>query len=293
MIARVGGYGARSCKNASVFELNLPAPSARSLLLTVIGEMMYTPPEEAWTTALLRVLGGLGVEEHAARQVLARSADAGWVVREREGRAVKWRLAQKGRAVVSDGIHRSEAFLAGPPEWDGRWLLLFITVPGEQRTTRKRLYGGLSWLGLGNPVPGVWLTPHTERGAELSELVEGLGLRSSALSVVGSVHGAGLDVDEIAGKAWDLTDLDTHYRALLDQLDTLPEPRGGDETLFAYLELLNVQQRFMRRDPFLPRELLPEWIGRDGAARIRACRERWGGTAHARWAELLRDCAPR
>ncbi|MFF3572636.1 PaaX family transcriptional regulator C-terminal domain-containing protein [Nocardia jiangxiensis] len=276
-----------------MFELNLPAPSARSLLLTVIGEMMYAPSEAAWTTALLHVLGGLGVEEHAARQVLARAADAGWVVRERDGRAVKWRLAEKGRALVTDGIHRSDAYLAGPPEWDGRWLLLFVTVPGEQRTTRKRLYGGLSWLGLGNPMPGVWLTPHTERGAELSELVESLGLRSSALSVVGTVHDAGLGGDEIAGKAWDLTDLEVHYKTLLDQLNSLPEPRGGDETLFAYLELLNVQQRFMRRDPYLPEELLPEWIGRDGAALIRACRERWGRLAHARWRELVRDCAPR
>lgn len=276
----------------SVFELNLPAPSARALLLTVIGELMYAPPVGAWTTALLHVLGGLGVEEHAARQVLARAADAGWVEREREGRAVRWRLADKGRALVADGIRRSDAYLAGPPEWDGRWLLLFITVPGEQRTTRKRLYGGLSWLGLGNPAPGVWLTPHTERGAELSGLVAELGLRSSALSVVGAVHDAGLGVDEIAGKAWDLTDLHAHYRVLMDQLNSLPEPRGGDETLFAYLELLNVQQRFMRRDPFLPEELLPEWIGREGAEAIRQRRERWGGPAHARWAELLGDCAP-
>jgi len=205
---------------------------------------------------------------------------------------VRWRLADKGRALVADGIRRSDAYLAGPPEWDGRWLLLFITVPGEQRTTRKRLYGGLSWLGLGNPAPGVWLTPHTERGAELSGLVAELGLRSSALSVVGAVHDAGLGVDEIAGKAWDLTDLHAHYRVLMDQLNSLPEPRGGDETLFAYLELLNVQQRFMRRDPFLPEELLPEWIGREGAEAIRQRRERWGGPAHARWAELLGDCAP-
>jgi phenylacetic acid degradation operon negative regulatory protein len=276
-----------------VIELELPPPSARSLLLTVIGELLDSPPAEVWTSALLHVLNGLGVEEHAARQVLARAAAADWLERERFGRAVHWRLDRRGKALVADGVRRSNEFLAGPAAWDGRWLILFVTVPADQRTVRKRLYGGLSWLGMGNPAPGLWVTPHEERVGELRELVDGLGLRASALSVVGRVYDVGISATDIVDRAWDLTELDGIYRVLIEQVQNRPEPRGADETLFAYLELLNIQQRLMRRDPFLPRELLPEWIGRDGAALIGECRRRWAPRAHERWTQLLELNSPR
>lgn len=277
---------------ACVFDLDLPAPSARSLLLTVIGELMESSRRQVWTGALVHVLNGLGVEEHAARQVLARAATSQWIERERQGRSVHWRLADRGKILVADGIRRSGEYLAGPPDWDGRWLILFVTVPADQRTTRKRLYGGLTWLGMGNPAPGVWVTPHVGRVDELGELVGGLGLRASALSAVGRVDDVGIGVSEIVDKAWDFSDLGKIYRALIEQLEGLPEPRGGDEILCVYLELLNIQQRLMRRDPLLPEELLPVWIGRDGAQLIRSCRDRWERRAHARWAELLEEKSP-
>ncbi|WP_258196543.1 PaaX family transcriptional regulator [Nocardia farcinica] len=276
-----------------MFELELPQPSARSLLLTVIGELLNSPPAEVWTSVLLHVLNGLGVEEHAGRQVLARAATADWMERERYGRSVHWRLARRGKALVEEGVRRSEEYLAGPLAWDERWLILFITVPADQRTTRKRLYGGLSWLGMGNPAPGVWVTPHDERVGELRELVDELGLRGSALATVGPVRDVGIGSAEIVGRAWDLAPLARIYRSLIHQVRALPEPRGGDETLFAYLQLLNIQQRLMRRDPVLPVELLPDWIGREGAALIRDCRERWARRAHARWSELLEANSPR
>ena len=66
----------------------LPPPpgrlgSARSLLLTVLGEYVLPRVEPAWTSTLLHVLGGLGVEEKSTRQSLARMAADGWIVAER------------------------------------------------------------------------------------------------------------------------------------------------------------------------------------------------------------------
>ncbi|MCZ4589204.1 PaaX family transcriptional regulator [Rhodococcus opacus] len=275
-----------------MFDVNLPPPSARSLLLTVVGELTHATEEEAWTTALLRVLGGLGIEQHAGRQLLARAASAKWLERERRGRAVHWRLAGKGRTLVSDGIRRSNAYLAGPPSWDGRWLLLFVTVPNQLRTTRKRLYGGLSWLGMGNPLSSVWTTPHVDRGDELTDLVQTLGLETSSLAVIGSVQAVGMTDREIVRTAWDLTGIAESYELLIAQLDAPTDLPDEDAVLLAYLRLLNVQQRLMRRDPFLPEELLPDWIGREGAQKIRQRREQWAPIAHARWAKIVQECAP-
>lgn len=284
--------GAEPVKPRGVSNTDLPSPSARSLLLTVLGELVLPPAPDAWTTALLRVLAGLGIEEHAGRQLLARAATAGWVERERRGRAVHWRLAPKGMALVSDGVSRSDAYLAGPPSWDGRWLQLFVTVPREQRATRNRLHGGLAWLGMGSPLSGVWMTPHVDRGPELADLVADGGLGASALALVGSVHPAGMSDHDIVRRAWDLTGLARSYEILLVRLADPQVPDCDDAVLMAYLRLLNVQQRLMRRDPFLPRVLLSEWIGRDGAAAIREKRALWGVLAHARWRQIVSECAP-
>ena len=51
----------------------LPPASARSLLLTVLGEFAYPGDEAVWTTTLIQVLGGLGVESHAVRQAINRA----------------------------------------------------------------------------------------------------------------------------------------------------------------------------------------------------------------------------
>jgi phenylacetic acid degradation operon negative regulatory protein len=269
----------------------LPPPSARSLLLTLAGEMLPDRPEGAWTTALLRVLGGLGVEDHAGRQVLARSAAAGWLERERVGRAVRWRLAARGRELVAEGVRRSETYLAAGDGWDGEWLVLYVSVPQQQRTTRKRLYGGLDWLGMGNPTPGLWVSPHSERVPELQKLIADLGLEDTAVAVTGPTAGVGMSDAQLVERSWDLTELAAQYGRLIEQESAVPEPTDPDEVLLNYLDLLNLQQRFMRRDPQLPEALLPEWIGRQGAALVRTRRRQWARRAHARFWQIVDESA--
>jgi phenylacetic acid degradation operon negative regulatory protein len=272
-------------------QLLLPPSSARSLLLTIAGEMLPDRPEGAWTTALLRVLGGLGIEDHAGRQVLARSAAAGWLDRERVGRSVRWQLAGHGEELVAEGVRRSETYLAADDAWDGRWLFLFVSVPQQQRTTRKRLYGGLDWLGLGNPTPGLWVSPHNERVPELRRLVSDLGLEDTALAVAGPTVGVGLTDAELVERSWDLTELAGLYRRFIDQVAGAPEPDGPDGILFSYLDLLNLQQRFMRRDPQLPSALLPEWVGREAAGLMRDRRRAGAPRPHARFWQIVDESA--
>ena len=51
--------------------------SARSLLLTVLGEFVHPRHAPVWTATLLEALGALGVEEKSARQALTRTATEG------------------------------------------------------------------------------------------------------------------------------------------------------------------------------------------------------------------------
>lgn len=269
----------------------LPPASARSLLVTVVGEFCFPHDEAVWTSALIHTLGGLGVEGHAARQAITRSAEAGWLASERRGRAVRWRLTEQGRAVVEDGLEHSTTYLRQPSQWDGRWLILLVSVPQQERTTRKRLYGALSWLRMGNPTPGLWVTPHVDAVDELRGLIADFGLAGSAIGFIGSTQDVGLSDDQIVRQAWDLADLTARYRRFLTQFSRR-RPAAGDETLFSYLELRNLLQRFMCLDPQLPEELLPGWVGREAAELFDAAGQRWFDGAWKRWHELTQETAP-
>jgi phenylacetic acid degradation operon negative regulatory protein len=140
-------------------------------LLTVLGELVLPSGQPVWTSALLHVLRGVGVEEQTARQAIARGAAAGWIEGSRRGREVRWEITPAGRLLIEEGTRRVYSLSAGTPAWDGRWLILLITIPHEQRAVRKKLYGALSWAGFGNPATSVWLTPHPERVAEAERVV--------------------------------------------------------------------------------------------------------------------------
>jgi phenylacetic acid degradation operon negative regulatory protein len=274
----------------SVGGLVVSPGSARSLLLTVLGELVLPAGRPVWTSSLLHVLTGVGVEEQTARQAIARGAAAGWIVGERHGREVRWEITPAGRQLISDGARRVYS-LSAAPEWDGRWLILLITIPQSLRTVRKKLYGALSWAGFGNPTPGVWLTPHPERAAEARRVVADLGLRESTLSFTGSSTDVGLSDAEIVQRAWDLDGLVEMYDELLRTYDgARPEP--GDPVLLTHVELVSQWQRFPFVDPQLPEALLPDWIGRRAAAMFQQLRTEWYDDAHARWKEVVEETSP-
>src|SRR5262245_6364456 len=78
------------------------AASARSLLLTVLGEFSLPSARPVWTSALVGVMAGPGVEEKAARQALAGTAADGWIEPLRDGRRVRWDLTAPGRRLLTD-----------------------------------------------------------------------------------------------------------------------------------------------------------------------------------------------
>ncbi len=63
----------------------LGAASARSLLLTVLGEFVLPDGRPVWTAALIDLLGALDVAEKAARQAIMRTSDSGWIEASRVG----------------------------------------------------------------------------------------------------------------------------------------------------------------------------------------------------------------
>ncbi len=105
------------------------APAARSLLLTVLGEYVLARRGGVWQETLVTALVSVGYTQQASRQAVSRSTRDGWLSTERRGRRARMSLAAPDRRAAATGAERIYSF-GRPWEWDGRWLVVVLRVPG-------------------------------------------------------------------------------------------------------------------------------------------------------------------
>ncbi|ANY05075.1 PaaX family transcriptional regulator [Pseudonocardia sp. HH130630-07] len=287
--SRPGGPGPAG--GAVTRRRELGQASARSLLLTVLGEFVLPADEPVWTRALLETMGALGIEAKSARQALARTAAEGLLVSDRDGRRVRWSLTTAGRRLLSEGAARIYGFGATATGWDGRWLVLLASVPESRRQLRHRLRTRLAWAGLGSPAPGVWVSPDPAKEEQVAQVLDELGLRGMSSSFVGRYGAIGRPADVVA-QAWDLDRVELAYQEFLDCFTPAagaPAPGAGVGTgvLARQVRLVHAWRRFPFLDPELPAELLPDrWAGARAADLFGTLHDRWDAPARAAWAEL-------
>ncbi|TDD31706.1 PaaX family transcriptional regulator [Actinomadura sp. KC06] len=258
------------------------AASARSLLLTVLGEFVLPGGGPVWTAAFLRALGLLGMEEKAVRQALARSATDGWIAGERRGRRTAWRLTPSGVRLLNDGAERICGLGRPGGDWDGQWLLVLATVPETSRRLRHMLRTRLAWNGLGNLSPGVWVSPHPGREPEVRQVLAEIGVAGTSTLFTGRL-GDLSEARRVARRAWDL---DAIQRAYDDFADAVRElcPDGDPGTFAAHTRLVQEWRRFPFLDPGLPAELLPDgWSGFRASALFHERHAAWRPAAERQW----------
>ncbi|MEU6143896.1 PaaX family transcriptional regulator C-terminal domain-containing protein [Streptomyces sp. NPDC047081] len=259
--------------------------SARSLLMTVLGEYVLPRGRPVWTSALVESLALFGVEEKSARQALARTAAEGWLASERVGRRVRWALTPPGRRLLTEGAQRIYDFGSGERTWDGTWLVVLVSVPETKRDLRHRVRTRLSWAGFGSPEPGVWITPHADRETEALAVLKELQLADGAMSFTANYGALGSEAAMVA-RAWDLSEVEARYEAFIDEFTGL-HPADGDAALHALALLVHEWRRFPFLDPRLPPKLLPTgWSGAKATALFHGKHAEWSGPAERRWEEL-------
>ena len=256
--------------------------SARALLLVVIGEFVWPTGQPAWSSTLLSALSEFGIEPSAGRKALQRIAATGITVSGREANRVRWSVTGKGDRILRSGWERTYGWQARDTAWDGRWLVLSVTVPESQRKLRHHLQSRLLWAGLGSPAPGEWLTPHAERGEQVAEIVRQLGLADQAHSFTGELGPLG-DPLRLVGAAWDLDDLDKDYRTFIDAYAGR-EPRTDRESFRARVELVQDWRRFPYLDPDLPAAYLPpSWPGAQASTLFTERYQAWRAASGRYW----------
>ena len=197
----------------------LGVPSTRGYLLTVLGEFVLPVGGRVWTAALLDALGALGVEERTARQAVWRSAERGLLESERIGRRTRWALSDAARRLLTEGTRRIYSLHREPRPWDGRWLLLYVSVPESQRDLRHRMRTRLGWAGFASLGSGTWVSPWIDREIEAREVLDDLGLAGAARSFIAKPGGIG-DVTEMVASTWPLGEIAAGYAAFLERFGT-------------------------------------------------------------------------
>lgn len=255
--------------------------SARSVLFTVLGELVLPAGGEAWTSAFIDVFGRLGVEEKAARQALMRTAAGGWLHPERIGRRTVWRLTQAAERLLRDGTERIFGFTAAAADWDGRWTVVIARTPETERSARHVLRTRLRWAGFGNVMPGVWVSPRTDRGAEVRQILAEAGLPDGYLFT--AEHEGGGSLAAMVGNAWDLDELTREY----DEFTGAFSGQVSTDPLVRVIDLVHAWRRFPWIDPGLPAQFLPApWAGATAHALFARLHAAWAGEARAEWKRL-------
>ncbi|HEX6357847.1 PaaX family transcriptional regulator C-terminal domain-containing protein [Actinophytocola sp.] len=262
--------------------------SARSLLTTLLGEFVLPTNHPVWTSTLVDVLALCGVEEKAARQALARTAAEGWLRSDRVGRRVRWTLTDPGRRLLAEGAGRIYGFGSGAHEWDGRWLVVLVSVPETMRDLRHKLRTRLTWAGFGSPTAGVWITPHLSAEADAKLILDELDLSSQAMSYLAHYGALGSE-RAMVERAWNLTEVGARYQEFVDRFSDMA-PSTPDEVLVAQTVLVHEWRRFPFLDPQLPAELLPpKWSGTTATTLFNDLHVRWRTRAQDRWSEMVPD----
>jgi phenylacetic acid degradation operon negative regulatory protein len=277
---------------ANGFQRESGYASARSLLLTVLGEFVHPRRGEVWTGTLVEALGALGVEEKSARQALFRAAGEGLMSSTPHGRRVRWQLTAAGKHLLRDGTERIYGFMRQPHPWDGRWLVLTVSVPESQRQLRHRLRTRLTWLGMGSPSPGLWVVPDAGKEAEVSVAIDELGLNGRAFGWAGSAVCAG-DPGKLINTAWDLADVEKRYLAFIDRFGDA-KAAAEQDAFVNQVRLVQEWRLFPFLDPDLPSELLDhDWPGPRAAATFHDRHDRWHRRAQAEWDRMEQEAGQR
>ncbi|HEX4107283.1 MAG TPA: PaaX family transcriptional regulator C-terminal domain-containing protein [Solirubrobacteraceae bacterium] len=259
------------------------APAARSVLLTVLGEYVLPNGGGAWQATLIGALATMDYRPATARQALMRSVAAGWLETERRGRRSRCTLSAATGAMLQTGAERIYGF-GDPRSWDGRWLVVVLRVPEEQRAVRHRVRTRLAWAGFGSLGGGLWISPYVDREEEVSALAA--ADTSAELLCFRAELGAVGQAREVVAEAWDLDALDAAYHEFIERFAGL-RPKAPEAVFAVQTLLVHHWRKFPFLDPDLPPRMIPARAARGRALELfRERHERWGQTAQSYFRSL-------
>jgi DNA-binding transcriptional regulator PaaX len=240
----------------------------QSLIFAFFGGVIFGTDVRLVPAAIfLRMLGGQGVAEAAARATLSRMVRKGLLERVQVGRAAHYGLTNRGDNVVRDASVR---VLAPEPfqHPDGEWTLLSYSLPESRRDLRHQLRATLTWAGFGGLRDGLWIAPGRVD-------VAAVFAKSALAEVVDHAEWfaaspmPGVRVEALIQRAWSVDRIRAEHEAFIRTWWS--GPHGGDP--LSEITMLGADWlRVLRSDPGLPaRHMSADWPATQSAAVFRRC----------------------
>lgn len=261
----------------------MTSPRSQDLVFTLYGDYLLDREKPVWVGSLITLLGHW-VSPTAARTVLSRMTQKGWLTADRRGPRSYYGLTRRGRRLLEEG--RERIYHPPRPEsWNGTWYLVTYSIPESNRHLRDALRVKLQWLGCGLLAHGLWITPHDVR-AEVQEIAEALRI-SKRLEIFRAEHLGFSKTGDLVTQCWDLAAINRRYAAFLARWNPALEhcatcrlaaarrsgaaaaaPCTSPQGCFVRrFQLVHEYRTFPLDDPFLPPPLLPrDWKGGKAAS---------------------------
>lgn len=238
---------------------------AKSLIITVFGDVISQHGHTIWLSSLARALEPLGVSDRLVRTSVFRLVKEGWLDVEKIGRKSFYGFSDFGAIEYQRAAKRIYAL--DNQAWRGGWQLLLTTdIPDRQRESVRR---SLNWLGFRPVTSGVFARPG-DSSTELKELLEEFDLdkRVIIMDATASPITAKKHLKETVSTHWSLDELAQEYDQLIQRYRQLRKlfDRGvtaePQEAFQARILMIHDYRRILLRDTPLPDDLLPSrWPG--------------------------------
>lgn len=148
-------------------------------------------------------------------------------------------------------------------EWDGKWRIVSISTPSEERAGRLKLIGLLKNLGFGKLGRNVFISPYPLK-TSVTRLATDLGIQKYV--AFGEMDVLKDEKQEI-GAAWDLESVNEKYHDFMKATRAMPRDEIWP------LRAKKLEHEFFKiygADPHLPAEFLPkDWQGDKAYAKFK------------------------
>ena len=245
---------------------------AKSLIITLFGDVVSQHGKEIWLGSLIHALDELGVNDRLVRTSVFRLVKEGWLDVEREGRRSFYQLTSSGGQEYQRAAQR--IYASQGDDWRGRWqILLPVNVPDEQKENFKR---SLNWLGFRAISSGTFARPGGD-AASIRDVLDEFDLRDGVIVMDAETNAITTkqDLKETVNHYWDLDQLALRYNNFVEQFKPLLQAleKGHTPTpinaFHARLLLIHEYRRILLRDTSLPDDLLPaQWPGTAARAMV-------------------------
>lgn len=180
----------------------------------------------------------LDINYREIKKAMYRAKEKGWL------KPDELRLSKEGEDRLKNMLPKSDDV----PRWNGKWHIVLFDISEREREKRNVLREFIKRLGFGKLFESTWISPFPFLG-QVDQFIKSHHLKAQVILSVSDRVGTEGSRD-LASRIWKLSEINQDYQNFLDSKKLPP-----NKLIFQYLAIA-------RRDPRLPKELLPiDWRG--------------------------------